>query len=161
MKELNNFFSELEKNVVNPLVEATTTITKPINTTLETLNESTSLSIDMSNNLIKINELWVEGKRIDLEFEKAYNEFVQIITNHQKELHIINKIFDERKYIFEKLFKVIDTGLLIGNNDMVIKTMQMINAVLNKNPLMMIEEYRNSNVKELNFDNDEPFELDF
>ncbi len=161
MEELNNLLSGLEKNIVNPLVEASTKITKPINKTLETFNNSVTTTKDVTNNIVHINELWIEGKRIDLEFKKAHNEFIRIITNHQKELHIINQIFDERKYIFEKLFKVVDTGLLMGNNEMVIITMQMINAVLNKNPLMMLEEYRNSNVKELNFENNEPFELDF
>ena len=161
MEKLNKAFSDFETNFVTPIVNATNSVTKPINTTLDTVNNSMNSARNVYGDFIKINELWVEGKRIDLEFQKAYNEFVKIITDHQNELHIINKIFDERKYVFEKLFKLIDSGLLIGNDDIVIKAMQMVNAVLNRNPLMMIEEYRNSNTKELNFNNDEPFELDF
>lgn len=159
---MNSIFDRLDS-----ILDETNNVTSNINLTVENFSNS---MLQVGENIDKLNRIgdkgvqllsqYNESKRIDLEIQKLQNNLVQIVSNHQQEMNIISNIFLERRNVIDKLFNIIDKGILQNNDQLVFMSMNLINATLEKNPLLILQQYKNSN-KSIDFSNDKPLELDF
>lgn len=117
----------------------------------------------IGNNLDKVAQLqslFIESKKLDIQMQQLRNDLAEIISNHKQEMSLITNIFLERKYVIDKLFAIIDQGIITNNDQLVFMSMNLINATLERNPLLILQQYKNPN-NTIDFNNNKPLEIDF
>lgn len=160
--EMNSVLDKLDS-----ILDKTNKVTSNVNSAVENFSSSMVQfgdNIDKLNNIadksIQLFSQYNESKRIDLEMQQLQNDLVNIVSNHKENMSIINNVFLERRNVIDKLFNVIDKGILQNNDQVVFMSMNLINATLERNPLLMLQQYKKSN-NEIDFSNNKPLELDF
>lgn len=160
--EMNSVLDKLDS-----ILDKTNKVTSNVNSAVENFSSS---MVQFGDNIEKLNNIadksiqlfsqYNESKRIDLEMQQLQNDLVNIVSNHKENMSIINNVFLERRNVIDKLFNVIDKGILQNNDQVVFMSMNLINATLERNPLLMLQQYKKSN-NEIDFSNNKPLELDF
>src|SRR5690554_7755915 len=150
---LNTLLDRTDKSLdkVDSIADKGVKISSNINSTAEhisnsvsTISKSLNTVNDIGNKAISIYEQYNESKRLDIEMQKIQNELAEIVSNLHKEINLINHIFSERRNVIDRLLPVIDKGVLDRNDELVFMSMNLINAVLEKNPLIILQDRKST-----------------
>lgn len=145
---------------IEPVLDRANNMTANVNSGLENFNNVKNTFNDIGNKINTFQQFKNEGKQLDIEMQRLKNDLAEIISNHQEKMNIINKVFADRRNVFDNLFHLLERGLFEGSEEAVFIASTMINSQLEKNPLLMIQEYKTQH-KKIDFHSGKPLELDF
>lgn len=118
-------------------------------TKVESISNLVSQNVEVVNRVLdvatQITDVYRESQQLAAKVEvvKEYGkiELAKTAAKFQTTKALIEETFGERREALSAYYKVLDTAIENGNEDMILKAMQMIGSVVVTSPLSQIQEF--------------------